>query len=287
MPRPAPPRGLTLLLALTGALRADFWRDAWLDPAVLEAVTLEGGSGFIHVPVPQSLPDGEVTAGLHAYRMAVERGFPHGLEAGMQVELDGLDQDFTTVLKRELLHARWAVLPPERYGIGLAVGIQGVGLGDLGLNTSNNGVSHSNLDFLQSLVRPPANQSDPDQAMADAVARGKAEHLGSLQALERQYVVVGGPLPRLPMAYAVLGYDGGRIGPPQAFGALAVAPMAGTALFAEYDRGTNVGMRLLLSTQIKMDLALSDIQGVDWGQPFDVTLVENVRFGISYSEYWP
>jgi hypothetical protein len=89
------------------------------------------------------------------------------------------------------------------------------------------------------------------------------------------------------MAYAVLGYDGGRIGPPQAFGALAVAPMAGTALFAEYDRGTNVGMRLLLSTQIKMDLALSDIQGVDWGQPFDVTLVENVRFGISYSEYWP
>jgi hypothetical protein len=66
-----------------------------------------------------------------------------------------------------------------------------------------------------------------------------------------------------------------------------VAPFAGSAVFIEYDRGTNVGLRLLFSTQIKMDLAVSDLQGLDWGQPFDLVMVNNVRFGISYSEYWP
>lgn len=273
-----PARLLLALLALAPPLRADFWHDAWLDPAVLEAATLAGGSGFINTPAPQSLPNGEVVASLHAYRLAVERGFPYGLEGGMQMELDGLDQDgdFHTLFQRQLFHVRWTPLSPDRFGVGLSMGLEGVGLGDLGVRTSN-------LDYLPGLVRPPG---DPTLA-AQAYSQAEAAHLGSLQALERQYVVLGGPLPRLPMAYASVGYDGGRVGPPQVFGALAIAPVAGAVIFAEYDRGTNLGLRLLFSTQIKVDLSVSDIQSIDWGQPFDLVLVDNVRFGVSYSEYWP
>jgi hypothetical protein len=280
MPRTPALLAALCLLALTGPLRADFWRDAWLDPAELEAVTLGGGSGMIHAPAAQSLPDGEVTAGLHAYRLAVERGFPYGFEAGLQMELDGLDQDGSSVFKRELIHARWAILQPDRYGLGLAVGVEGVGLGDLGFNVSN-------LDYLASQVRPGTDSDGPEVDRAKATALAQARHLGSLQALQRQYVVLGGPIPRLPMAYAEVGYDGGRVGAPQAFGAIAIAPVAGAAVFAEYDRGTNIGARLLLSTQIKMDLSVSDIQSIDWQQSFDLVMVNNVRFGVSYSEFWP
>jgi hypothetical protein len=284
MPRLSHALFALILLAQAAGLRADYWRDAWLDPALLEAVTLSGGSGFVHVPAPQSLPNGQLAAGLHAYRVAAERGFPYGLEVGLQMELDGLDQDgdWHTLFQRQLFNARWTPLPPERFGVGISAGVEGVSLGDLGFNVQN-------LDFLPSQVRPgPAGEpKDPDGAMARAMAQGQARHLGSLQALQRQYVELGGPLPRLPMAYAVLGVSGGRIGPPEAFGALAVAPFAGSAVFLEYDRGTNVGLRLLFSTQIKMDLAVSDLQSLDWGQPFDLVMVNNVRFGISYSEPWP
>lgn len=244
---------LLWILLLTGtaatAARADYWHDAWLDPALLEADTLQGGSGYVRVPAPQSLASGLLLADLHAYRAGVGRGFPYGVEAGMQMDLDGLDQDPTwqSVPKRELFYLRWSPLNVERLGIGLSMGWEGVGLGDLGFNVAN---------------IPPADN------------------------LERHYAVLGGPLPDLPMASLAAGYGGGARGS-GAFAALAVAPFSGAAALLEYDHGTDLGLRMMLSTQIKADLSISDIQSIDWGQPFDLVLTNNVRFGISYAEVWP
>ena len=232
----------------------NFWIDAWLDPALLEGFSLTGGSGFIHAPAPQSLANGLMAADLHAYRVGVGRGFAYGLEAGLQMDLDGLDQDvdLRSFFWRQLFYARWTPLDPWRYPIGLSFGTEGIGFGDFGVGSN----------------------------------RVHATNIPSANGWERYYVVAGGRIPHVPMAYAAAGWGGGAQGPAP-FAALAVAPFAGAALLAEYDHGTDLGFRLLLSTQIKMDLSISDIQGIDWNAPFDLVLRNNVRFGISYAEMWP
>jgi hypothetical protein len=232
----------------------NYWHDAWLDPALLEGFSLTGGSGFIHAPAPQSLSNGLLGADLHAYRVGVGRGFPHGLEAGLQMDLDGLDQDvdLRSFFWRQLFYARWTPLDPWRLPIGLSFGAEGISFGDFGIG------SH----------------------------RIPVTNIPSANGWERYYVVAGGRVPHVPMAYAAAGWGGGAQGTAP-FAALAVAPFAGAALLAEYDHGTDLGLRLLLSTQIKMDLSISDLQGIDWNQPFDLVLRNNVRFGISYAEMWP
>lgn len=244
-----------LLLALAGlrpacAHAASWWDDAWLDPALLEAHSLEGGSGFIHVPLPQSLPNGILAGAIHRYRLKVGRGFPLGFEAGGQVELEGWKAN--EIEKRNLLYARWAPLRPERFGIGFAVGAESIGMEDLGLKS---------LGFLP---------------------------VDSLEPLDRYYAVAGGPLPKLDMFYAVAGYSGGKQRQSGAMAALAFAPFPGIATMAEYEEGyTHVGLRVLLSTQIKLDLSMSKLQSIDSNRPFAEVLDKNLRFGISYSEAWP
>lgn len=241
---------VVLALALPGCLSAGWWDDAWLDPALLEAHSLEGGSGFIHAPAPQSLPNGLLTAAIHRYRVKLGRGLPWGFEAGLQVELEGWKAN--EIEKRNLLYARWAPLHPSRYGVGLAVGVESVGMEDLGLKS---------LGYL------PVSELDP---------------------LERAYAVVGGPLPSLEMFYWAVGYAGGPLRTSSGFGALAFAPFAGLAMMAEYEeRSVNAGLRVLLSTQIKLDLSLSRIETIRGDQPFADVLEDNLRFGISYSETWP
>jgi hypothetical protein len=92
---------------------------------------------------------------------------------------------------------------------------------------------------------------------------------------------------KLPMLYLALGYIGGHRSGSMA-GALGLVVFPGLLGLAEYDgQGTNVGMRALLSTQIKLDLSLLHLQSIDTGRPFALVLENNVRFGISYSETWP
>lgn len=245
--------GTALALALAGpaCLRAaSWWDDAWLDPALLEAHSLEGGSGFIHVPVPQSLPKGVLTGAIHRYRIKGGRGFPLGVEVGGQIELEGWKAN--EIEKRNLLYARWAPLRPERFGLGLAVGVESVGMEDLGLKS---------LGYLPVAVLEP---------------------------LERAYAVAGGPIPKFEMFYAVLGYSGGPLRPSGVLAALAFAPFPGIATIAEYEEGyTHLGLRVLLSTQIKLDLSMSKLQSIDRSRPFAEVLDKNLRFGISYSEAWP
>jgi hypothetical protein len=249
---------LCLLCLVPETARAGFWDDAWLDPALLQAEDLNGGSGFIHVPAPQSLPDGLLTGSIHSYQVQAGRGFPYGIEAGGLVQLDGWDPQTQSEIdgwvwgdagKENLINARWSPLAQGPHcPIGLAVGVEGVGIQNL----------------------------DPKQTP-----------LASLQGLERQYVVAGGMVPDLPMLYVAGGYGGGSQRS-AGFGALAFAPFPGMAAMAEYNNGyTDLGVRVMLSTQIKLDLALSRIQDMYRDQPFDVVLTDNVSFGISYSTVWP
>lgn len=238
------------LLLLTAPVRAGWWDDAWLDPALLEAHSQEGGSGFIHVPAAQALPNGLLTGAIHRYRVKIGRGFPYGIEAGGQIELEGWKMDEAE--KRNLLYLRWAPIDARRYGVGLAMGAESVGFEDLGFKT---------LGFL------------PTQA---------------LEGLDRLYVVAGGLLPHLPMAYAAVGYAGGAVAPSAPMAVLVFSPFPGLAGMAEYEGNfTHVGIRLLLSTQIKLDLALSRLQAIDPQKPFANVLENNLRFGVSYSEEWP
>jgi hypothetical protein len=251
-----------LLCLLPGAARAGFWDDAWLDPALLQAQDLNGGSGFIHVPAPQSLPDGMLTGGLHGYVVQGGRGFVDGLEAGGEIQLDGWDPQSQSEIdgwtpsdagKENLLYARWSPLAQgPKCPIGLSMGVEGVGI--------------QNLD-------------------------SKQTPLASLQGLERQYVVAGGMVPDLPMLYIAGGYGGGSQAS-AGFGSLAFAPFPGMACMVEYNEGyTDFGVRVLLSTQIKLDLDLSRAQQaadiIGSRQPFDLVLTDNVVFGVSYSEFWP
>jgi len=251
-------RLLLLLCLLPGPARAGFWDDAWLDPALLQAHDLDGGSGFIHVPLAQSLPDGLLTGGIHNYQAEVGRGFPYGIEAGALVQLDGWDKDnqvetdgwtLDTATKENLLYFRWSPLVQGPHmPIGLSLGWEGVGVRD--------------FDY-------------------------KITPLTTLQNKERHYAVAGGMVPDLPMLYLAAGYGGGEQGS-AGFAAAAFAPFPGLVGMAEYnDHYTNLGVRVLLSTQIKLDLDLSQIQSMDKNQPFDLVLQNNVSFGISYSEVWP
>lgn len=240
---------VVLMLLTASSLRAGWWDDAWLDPALLEAHSLEGGSGFIHVPAAQSLPNGLLTGAIHRYRVKAGRGFPFGIEAGVQIELEGWKMDEAE--KRNMFYLRWSPIDARRYGIGLAVGADSVGLEDLGAKDGG---------FLP---------------------------IASLAALDRLYVVAGGVLPKLPMAYAALGYAGGNVAPSSPLAVLVFSPFPGFAAIAEYEGNyTHAGIRLLLSTQIKLDLSLSRMQSIDPQAPFSTVLEKNIRFGVSYSEAW-
>jgi hypothetical protein len=263
----------------------DFWHDAWLDPALLDGFSLVGGSGLIRSPSPQSLGNGLLSASLHAYRVAVGRGLPYGLEVGLQMDLDGLDQDpnLSTWRRRELFYYRWTPVDPWTHIIGISVGAEGIGFRDLGFKVD------PNLGLIQSQNHGVSNTGASSITVTATSATPTAStlyYLDSSDGWQRYYVVVGGRLPRLPMVYYSLGYGAGAKGP-GAFGSLVVAPFPGAAIVAEYDHGTDLGFRVLLSTQIKMDLSISDLQDIDRNQPFDLVLRNNVRFGISYAEMWP
>jgi hypothetical protein len=246
-------RRLCLILCLVstclpGRARA-WWDDAWFDPAFLEAHSLAGGSGFIYMPSPEVLSNGLMAGGLHSYKAKVGRGFWNRLELGGTVELE--DWTLNDADKNNQLYARLALLTPAKNGIALAVGADQVGFEDLGF---------PGLHFLPK---------------ADLVDQG------------RVYAVAGLVPPRLPMLYLTAGYIGGHHGASPA-AAVGLVTVPGLLAIGEYDGvGTNVGLRALLSTQIKLDLSLTHLQSIYSDQPFAQVLENNVHFGVSYSEVWP
>ena len=252
MLRPALPRLRLLLcllvLALPGSVRAWF-EDAWFDPAFLESHQLGGGSGFIFVPSPEVLANGLTAGGLHRYKAKVGRGFWDWLELGGTVELEGWKLDDAE--KNNQLYARLALLKPSKHGLALAIGADQVGFEDLGFR---------NLNFV------------PKQ---------------SLEFDDRYYAMAGLVPSKLQMLYLAAGYIGSRTGG-SAAGAAGLVLFPGLLAIGEYDGvGSNLGLRALLSTQIKLDLAVLHMQTIDAGRPFALVLENNVRFGVSYAEVWP
>jgi hypothetical protein len=149
------------------------------------------------------------------------------------------------------LFAKLALLKPSQYGVALAIGADQVGFEDLGFRQFN---------FV------------PKQA----------------QEFEDRYYAMAGLVPsRLQMLYLAAGYIGSRTGG-SAVGAVGLVLFPGLLAIGEYDGvGSNLGLRALLSTQIKLDLALLHMQTIDTGRPFALVLENNVRFGVSYAEVWP
>jgi hypothetical protein len=236
------------ILCLPCPARA-WWEDAWFDPAFLEAHSLAGGSGFIYVPSPEVLSDGLTAGALHRYRAKVARGFWNWLELGGVIELDGWKIDDAE--KNNLLNAKIALLSPARNGFALAVGADQVGFEDLGFKQ---------LGFL------------PKQ---------------SLENNDRYYAMAGLVPSSLPMLYLTGGYIGSHQGG-SAAGAVGLVMLPGLLAIGEYDGvGSNLGMRALLSTQIKLDLDLTHMQSITNNDSFAMVLENNVYFGVSYSEKWP
>jgi hypothetical protein len=251
-------RGWILLFCLTclpGLARA-WWEDAWFDPAFLESHSLAGGSGFILVPSPEVLSGGLTAGGLHRYRAKLGHGFWNFLELGGTIELEGWKLDDAE--KNNQVYGRLALLRPSQTGFALAVGADQVGPEDFGLKPIDLGFRK--IEYI------------PKEAFLND---------------DRYYAMAGLVPSKLPMLYLALGYIGGHHGGSVA-GAAGLVVFPGLLGIAEYDGlGSNLGLRALLSTQIKLDLDLIHLQTIDRARPFALVLENNVRFGVSYSETWP
>ena len=240
---------LTLACLFFSAQASAFGVDGWYDPAFLESQGQVGGSGFIHVPSAEVLPDGVLAAGIHRYNAKASRGFFGVLEAGLGVELEGWK--LNDAEKVNLFNFRLSILKRERHKVSLALGADGIGPEDLGLKS------------LGYVARP------------------------EFEAQDRLYAVASALVPGLPMALLTLGWGGGSQAS-HPFGCLSVSPLDGLLVLAEYDGvGTNLGSRLFLSSQIKLDVTFNHTQSVYGDQPFSRVLQENIRFGVSYTEVWP
>lgn len=239
---------LTLILLLPGALFGAM-DDNWFDPAYLEANTLYAGTGFIDVPSPEVIPSGILSAAIHRYQIKVDYGFWDVLELGLTADLDGynLTKDGD---RNQLYYGRLRLLSSERFGLGLSLGFDGIGPEDMGL---------------QSFGYIPKT---------------------ALEGRQRIYLVSGAVLPFYQSMMITLGWVG-QVGPPALLLNISKVVMPGMLAMAEYDgKGTNLGIRILVSPTTKLDLSFYHTQDMDTNQAFARVLDRNVRFGVTYSEPW-
>jgi hypothetical protein len=246
-------------LALASCLHAGV-DDDWFDPAFVEANTAFGGTGFITVPSPEVVPQGELDAAIHLYQVAIGYGLWNYFEFGFSANLEDFEV-FSDTYSNELFYAKMRLLSVEKEGIGLSIGCEGLGLNDFGID---------DISFV-----PKARLFVPKASLVN---------------MEHYYVVAGAPLPFYPSLMVTAGYIGGEMTPSGFFNVSKVL-IPGMLGMLEYDGvGTNVGARFLLSPSIKLDVDFINTQSVergwnDWSQFSDV-LHDNINFGITYTEPW-
>ena len=173
------------------------------------------------------------------------------LEAGFSNDLKQ-DVSIQDILYNLHLHGRVQMLREEAHGVDFSAGAENVGL-----EAAQWGQGLAFQTFSPSGVTFPSPQV--------------------------YYLVAGRSVPYVPSMMATLGYAGGAT--EGLFGNLSKILFPGCLAEVEYDgHGTNAGFRALLSTQIKLDLAVYHIQDIDPQQYFGRFLERNVIFGISYTE---
>jgi hypothetical protein len=239
-----------ILLTLVASLAIAKLDDNWFDPAYLEANTIHAGTGFIEVPSPEVIPGGVVSASIHSYQVKLDYGLWNLLELGFTANLDGYDVK-NDASRNQLFYGRMRLLDSERFGVGLSLGVDGLGPEDFGLES---------FGFIPK---------------------------GSLKDLQRFYVIAGGVLPFYQSLMISAGWVT-SVESPALLLNISKVVLPGMLAMAEYDgRGSNLGLRILVSPQVKLDLSFYHTQDLDPSQPFARVLERNIKFGITYSEPWP
>jgi len=82
-------------------------------------------------PSPEVIPAGVLSASIHRYQVKADYGLWNYLELGLTADLEGYDLGKDGV-RNQILFGRLRLLDSERFGVGLSVGVDGIGLEDLG-----------------------------------------------------------------------------------------------------------------------------------------------------------
>ncbi len=241
-----------LFLALApGALA---WDDdeAWFDPAYLQSLSLGSGTGLATIPCAEVIPHNNMVAGMDRFVVKGGIGLWDVFEIDAKADVGGntitSNQFFTKLGQQIAMQGRMRILRQDSAGFSLALGLESPDL----------------FNSLGSGYREDFHPQEP----------------GSFNA----YVVADRTLALLNGMVLDLGYGTGSYHD-QPFGGLGVVAFPGMLLSVEYDgSGTNYAVRMMLSSQIKLDIAF--VPGAinmvkdTLGQIMQRSLV----FGVSYTE---
>lgn len=240
---------LVLFLGLCAPARAE---EDWFDPAYIQGHTVGNGTGYIAVPAARVLENNWLSGGIHRYQFKLGFGLWDRIEAGIANDLKQ-DVSIQDILYNVHFHGRVQLLKEEVQGVDFSAGAENIGFEAA---RWGRGLAFQTLS--------------PDSSVV----------FGSSQLY---YLVAGRTVPYFPSMMATVGYAGGST--EGVFGNISKILFPGCLAEAEYDgRGTNLGFRALLSTQIKLDLAVYHIQDIDTQAYFGRFLERNIIFGISYTE---
>jgi hypothetical protein len=263
-------KGFLCLLLLGGAAaRAE---EDWFDPAYLQGHTIANGTGFIAVPAAQVLEGNALSGSIHRYQLKIGYGLWDLAEFGLSDDLNQ-DTSIQSILDNLHLHGRLQFLKQDVESALAVLARKALALPESSFEQFDLSAGVENLGF----EAPGWGRGIAFHAFQDPDPGGPGPQV--------YYLVAGRTVPYLPSMMATLGWawaGGIRQG---LFGNLSKILFPGMLAEAEYDgQGTNVGVRMLLSSQIKLDLALYHTQDVDFNQYFGRFLERNSVFGVSYTE---
>jgi hypothetical protein len=228
----------------------------WFDPAYIQGQTAGNGTGFIGVPSARVLGHNWYSAGIHGYQVKFSYGLFNHLEAGLSKDFNHEIGSVQDLANSTHLHGRLQILSQEGQGLDLAAGFENIGLEAAGFGRG--------LAFNSFVNATPASQP------------------------QVYYLAAGRTVPAWPSAMVTGGVKRGpETNDVLGFCNLSQILFPGCLAQGEYDgEGMNLGFRFLLSSELKMDLALFHVEYIDTSQQgyFGKFLAEHVLFGVSYAE---
>jgi hypothetical protein len=234
----------TLLFSLPFSAQA--WSDEdWFDPAYLEGLAMGTGTGLLGIPSAEVIPHNTLVAGLHRFNAKAGYGVFDVLEISASADLEGYT-DLLNIPQKMSAQAKLRLLRQDQHFISLAGGVESPYFDSAGV--------YAPLFHPQQRGRPS------------------------------WYGVATRTLSWLNGMAINAGYGSGAY-QDQCFGGLAAVVFPGFLAMAEFDGvGTNVGARMMLSSQIKLDLGAYHLQSINPDQTLGQVLQHNIFFGITYTE---